>query len=92
MNGECAVTREVFGEEIESRGHFREVSVTSENSAYTHFRLARTPRILLQRCQRMRARVGAPSVRCAVGPTGLDSAQRYLHFFLFLFQWSFRNM
>jgi hypothetical protein len=82
MNGERAVTREVFGEEIESRGHFCEVSVTPENSAYTHFRLARTPRILLQRCQSARAWARFLS---GVGPLGLELAQHYCSFSFFFY-------
>ena len=93
MNGERAVTREVCGEEKRVEGPFRKLSVTLDNSKETGFQLVKTLRAFSQIRQSARGRAWAPPpVRRAVGPTGLDSAQRYLHFFLFLFQWSFRNM
>jgi hypothetical protein len=72
MNGERAVDRGVVGEEIEDRGPFCEMSATPENSAYAQFRLARTPRTLLQKCQCARAWTCFLS---DVGPLGLDLAQ-----------------
>jgi hypothetical protein len=56
MNGERTVARDVCGEELEVRGLFCKLSATPKNSAYAHFKLARTPRAFLQRPQRGRGR------------------------------------
>jgi hypothetical protein len=68
-------------EEIEDRGPFCEVSATPKNSAYAHFRLARTSRTLLQSRHRGR---GRPPFLCRVGPPELKSAEDY-SFFIFFF-------
>jgi hypothetical protein len=73
------------GEEKKVEGPFRKLSVTLDNSKETGFQLVKTLRAFSQIRQSARTRAWAPPVRCAVGPTGLDSAQRYLLFFLFFF-------
>jgi hypothetical protein len=57
------------------------VSATPENSAYAHFRLARTPGTFLQSHQRARARAPFSS---DVGPFELKLAQ-YCYTFSFFF-------
>jgi hypothetical protein len=79
LGSDHAVTRGTRGEEKKVEGPFRKWSVTLDNSKETEFQLVKTLGAFSQIRQSARGRAWAPlpPVRCAVGPTGLDSAQRY---------------
>ena len=85
LGSDHAVTRGTRGEEKKVEGPFRKWSVSLDNSKETEFQLVKTLGAFSQIRQSARGRARAPPVRCAVGPTGLDSAQHYLLFFLFFF-------
>jgi hypothetical protein len=59
-------------EKLELQGLFCKQSATQCNSDRTHLQLVKTPRTLLQGCQRGRGR--AP-FSCVCGPIGLELAQ-----------------
>jgi hypothetical protein len=84
MNGERAVTREVFGEEIESRGHFCEVSTTILNSVWSSSGYSILQGLV---CKIAGARGRTRALSSLNWAAGLKSAQYYsLVSFFFYFQ------
>jgi len=79
------MARGTRGEEKKVEGPVRKLSVTLGNSKETRFQLVQTLRFFPQIRLSARARVGAPPVRCADGPTRLKPARHCSSLFLFFF-------